>query len=152
MNTEKILPLPPAGKYGFFVGATAGLVGWIVGSPIFGILLGNYQTGDIVGKIAAAILMGLFSFFLLRKYGCILIDNQSTKVQIIWSIFISFVTYMAVHYGGLTVVFKEFVDSLLQKTSDNTWAFSYMLAFGFFGIVVGSFVEAINSLSEKRKE
>lgn len=147
MNAEQILPLPPAGKYGFFIGAMLGLIAWIVGSPIFGTILENYEKGDIAGKIVGAIFMGVFTFFLIKKYGDTLPANQNSILQIFWSVFITFVTYMVIHYGGFTLVFKELVDSYFQKSSDNTWAFSYMLAFGFLGLVVGSFIEAISNLS-----
>lgn len=147
MNVEQILPLPPAGKYGFFTGAMVGLVAWIVGNPIFGAMLENYQKGDVAGKIVGSILMGVFTFFLTKKYGYTLVANQNRIFQVFWSVFIAFITYMVIHYGGFSLVFKELADSYFQKSIDNTWAFSYMIAFGFLGLVVGSFIEAVNNLS-----
>lgn len=138
MNEE--LPLPRAGKYGFFIGAMIGAVSWVIASPILGV--------DIVGKIVGSVLVGIFGFFLLRRYGYRANTHQNNSIpQIVWSVFVAFMAYAVIHLGGLNLAFKKLMDYHFQSVSDNTWAFSYMLSFGLLGLMIGGFIEAVKDLS-----
>ena len=128
--------MPNSAKQGFYVGAMIGAVAWIIGSPLFGKLLGNYTTGDVFGKIVGAVLIGLFTYCLIKQeFGKIL--------KITTALVTTIVAYIVVHEGGFTIVFKGFVDSFIPDTRDNTWAFSFMLSYGVMGFLVGGLTEAI---------